>query len=250
MEGSNTNFNITPRYLFVDIHLDTSYTVIASPIKDCKKAWLLWPLTEDNLRLYHESWGRDQRLGYLLESDREGPRFEGGIIVVTDHSKALILPSGTLHSTLTTSGGLLAGSMIYVAQSILGSALSFIYIRVDDSASLPGADSPGLGDQSKVSTYGSRLTSKIPRMTPNRALHPSTKRLRHMIDAPTLCTFLRNQLDSDADHICTPLDIQGAQAALFKLTLASRTCKTRSHQPSLSPLQSAHCSNARRSGCR
>ena len=44
--------------------------------------------------------------------------------MVTDHSKALILPSRTLHFTLTTSGGLLAGSMIDVAQSILGSALS------------------------------------------------------------------------------------------------------------------------------
>ena len=56
---------------------------------------------------------------------------------------------------------------------------------------------------------------------PNRALHPSTKHLRHMIDAPTLCTLLRNQLDSDMDHNCTPLDIYGARGALFKLTLAS-----------------------------
>ena len=122
MESSNTDFNITPRYLLIDIHLDTSYTVIASPIKDRKKVLLLWPPTGHNLRLHHENWGRDQRLGYLLESDRDGPRPEGGTIVVTDHGKALILPSGTLHSTLTTSGGLLAGSMIYVAQSILGSA--------------------------------------------------------------------------------------------------------------------------------
>ncbi|KAL9062711.1 MAG: hypothetical protein Q9161_009755 [Pseudevernia consocians] len=56
---------------------------------------------------------------------------------------------------------------------------------------------------------------------PNRGLHPSTKRLRHTIDAPTLRDLLRNQLDTDMDHNCTPLDIQGARGALFKLTLAS-----------------------------
>ena len=56
---------------------------------------------------------------------------------------------------------------------------------------------------------------------PNRALHPSTKRLRHTIDAATFSTLLRNQLDSDMDHNCTPLGIQGARGALFKLTLAS-----------------------------
>ena len=56
---------------------------------------------------------------------------------------------------------------------------------------------------------------------PNRALHPSTKGLRHSIDAPTLRILLRNQLDADMDHNCTPLDIQGARGALFKLTLAS-----------------------------
>lgn len=56
---------------------------------------------------------------------------------------------------------------------------------------------------------------------PNRGLHPSTKRLRHTIDAPTLRVLLRNQLDTDMDHNCTPLDIQGARGALFKLTLAS-----------------------------
>ena len=56
---------------------------------------------------------------------------------------------------------------------------------------------------------------------PNRALHPSTKDLRHSIDAPTLRILLRNQLDTDMDHNCTPLDIQGARGALFKLTLAS-----------------------------
>ena len=56
---------------------------------------------------------------------------------------------------------------------------------------------------------------------PNRALHPATKGLRHTIDAPTLRILLRNQLDTDMDHNCTPLDIQGARGALFKLTLAS-----------------------------
>ena len=56
---------------------------------------------------------------------------------------------------------------------------------------------------------------------PNRVLHPSTKGLRHTIDAPTLRILLRNQLDTDMDHNCTPLDIQGARGALFKLTLAS-----------------------------
>ena len=56
---------------------------------------------------------------------------------------------------------------------------------------------------------------------PNRALHPSTKGLRHTIDAATLRILLRNQLDTDMDHNCTPLDIQGARGALFKLTLAS-----------------------------
>ena len=42
-----------------------------------------------------------------------------------------------------------------------------------------------------------------------------------MIDAPTLYTLLRIQLDWDMDHNYTPLDIQGARGALFKLTLAS-----------------------------
>ena len=56
---------------------------------------------------------------------------------------------------------------------------------------------------------------------PNRALHPSTLGLRHTIDAPTLRILLRNQLDSDMDNNCTPLNIQGARGALFKLTLAS-----------------------------
>lgn len=90
-----------------------------------------------------------------------------------------------------------------------------------------GRDNAGKGHKQRVPycthkcLQGVVRRSRLDPECPNRALHPSTKRLRHMIDAPTLSTLLRNQLDSDMDHNCTPLDIQGARGALFKLTLAS-----------------------------
>ena len=66
-------------------------------------------------------------------------------------------------------------------------------------------------------TQRGRLDSQCP----NRAVHPSAKGLRHTIDAQTLCILLRNQLDTNMDNNYTPLEIQGARGALFKLTLAS-----------------------------
>ncbi|KAM0800506.1 hypothetical protein BDR22DRAFT_962952 [Usnea florida] len=74
---------------------------------------------------------------------------------------------------------------------------------------LTDTESPSARPRHRRSRTGGVLQRSRPDPEcPNRALHQSTKRLRHMIDGPTLCTLLRNQLDSGMDYNFTPLDIQ------------------------------------------
>lgn len=67
----------------------------------CRKIWLMFPPTGHNFRLLEAELGQSTRLA------RIGGDLEGGIIVETDSTQAVFIPSGCLHACLTTAGGFL-----------------------------------------------------------------------------------------------------------------------------------------------
>ncbi|KUJ09519.1 uncharacterized protein LY89DRAFT_724483 [Mollisia scopiformis] len=102
-ESFNIGINVTPKGSFVDLHHDITRRGLSKTIGKCKKIWLLFPSTPENLELYIASAGFSNRLA------RIGSKLRGGIIVETDSAHELEFPAGTLHAVFTTIGGFLAG---------------------------------------------------------------------------------------------------------------------------------------------
>ncbi|KAG4414274.1 hypothetical protein IFR04_012570 [Cadophora malorum] len=95
--------NVTPKGSFVDLHHDILQRGLSRTIGRCKKVWLLFPGTPQNLEIYVASTGFPNRLA------RVGSKLQGGIIVETDSSHELEFPAHALHAVFTTVGGFLVG---------------------------------------------------------------------------------------------------------------------------------------------
>lgn len=94
-------YNLTPRYSFVDLHIDYGADGISKTMSDCEKYWFLFPPTTRNLDLLASVHGEQGKLGKILN------RLEYGIIAKTRSSEALYIPAGCIHATYTTTGGFL-----------------------------------------------------------------------------------------------------------------------------------------------
>lgn len=94
-------YNLTPKYSFVDLHIDYGADGISKTIGDCEKYWFLFPPTERNLDLLSSAHGEQGKLRKILN------HLECGIIAKTQSSEALYIPAGCIHATYTTAGGFL-----------------------------------------------------------------------------------------------------------------------------------------------
>ncbi|KAI9884407.1 MAG: Transcription factor Sox-2 [Watsoniomyces obsoletus] len=103
--------NITPKYAFVDVHIDHGMEAISICVGRCRKVWFLWPPTTDNLKEMERLDHRDP--DRLIRS-----YLDDGILLQTDKSTGIHVPSGWLHATFTIEGGFLVGITPVTAESI------------------------------------------------------------------------------------------------------------------------------------
>ncbi|KAJ5394680.1 hypothetical protein N7509_006467 [Penicillium cosmopolitanum] len=89
---SNEQANLTPRYSFVDLHVDYGADGLSVPIGDCRKIWLLYPPTIHNLMAMKAVDGQRGRLVRLVQ------QLEGCVVVETNSSHAIHIPAASLHA--------------------------------------------------------------------------------------------------------------------------------------------------------
>ncbi|KAJ5537509.1 hypothetical protein N7494_006988 [Penicillium frequentans] len=125
-DETNDQVNLTPKYSFVDLHIDYGADGLSTVIGDCRKIWLLYPPTDDNLNAMKSIDGQRGKLVRLMR------RLEGGVLVETTSSHAIFLPAGCAHATFTLQGGYLVAKDFTTAKS-LSAIASFITCGLDEN---------------------------------------------------------------------------------------------------------------------
>ncbi|KAJ5161028.1 hypothetical protein N7492_006420 [Penicillium capsulatum] len=110
---SNNQVNLTPKYSFVDLHIDYGADGLSIPVGDCRKIWLLWPPTSSNLRALKTVDGQRGRLARLA------PQLEGCVVVETTSAQAIHIPAASLHATFTLQGGFLVARDFTTSRSLM-----------------------------------------------------------------------------------------------------------------------------------
>ncbi|PGG96242.1 hypothetical protein AJ80_09856 [Polytolypa hystricis UAMH7299] len=95
--------NLAPAGAYVDLHIDQNRHGLSQTVDACKKIWLLYPPTKDNLEAFSATAGEEGRLTKCSD------KLQDGYIVETDPSNILHIPPGWLHATFTTLSGILIG---------------------------------------------------------------------------------------------------------------------------------------------
>lgn len=95
-------------------------------IGDCRKIWLLYPPTDNNLTAMKSI---DGQRGKLL---RLAHQLEGGVLVETTSSNAIFLPAGCVHATFTLQGGYLV-TKDFTTEKSLNAISSFIVYGLDEN---------------------------------------------------------------------------------------------------------------------
>lgn len=95
--------NITPMHTVVDLHIDQCRDGLIQCIGQSKKLIIMWPLTEAN------KVNLEMDPNCPMKYSRIGPKLGGGIITIIDSSVTLLVPTGTVHGTVTMQGGGLVG---------------------------------------------------------------------------------------------------------------------------------------------
>lgn len=98
--------------------------VLSHSIANCDKIWVLLPATENNIEIFLSVYGTLNKLQEML-SDPRG--LEGRTLVWLDSRWALHLPAVAMHSTITNTGGLLAGLQWCAAASVVVAAKAVIF---------------------------------------------------------------------------------------------------------------------------
>ncbi|KAH8431015.1 uncharacterized protein LDX57_008676 [Aspergillus melleus] len=101
MEESNVQINLTPKFSFVDLHIDYGADGVSALVGDCRKIWLLYPPSRNNLVAMRTVDGQRGKLARIMH------RLEGGIMVETTAAQSLYIPAGCIHATFTLQGGFL-----------------------------------------------------------------------------------------------------------------------------------------------
>ncbi|ETS87458.1 hypothetical protein PFICI_01286 [Pestalotiopsis fici W106-1] len=108
-----TSINVTPKYTFVDLHIDHGKHVVTTSHGGCVKLWATYPLTDENRRLYAKECAQNDIFIRLHD------KLERGVFLITTDGVAIKLPPGCLHATLTLRGGVVPG-FEYTTASCLG----------------------------------------------------------------------------------------------------------------------------------
>ncbi|KAI9853587.1 MAG: hypothetical protein M1824_001080 [Vezdaea acicularis] len=102
--------NVVPKGSVVDFHVDHGQAGISYTASGTK-IFMMWPPTPKNREVYRSVSGQKNRLGQVCD------QLEGAILCRTDSSHCLYIPEGSLHSTITSEGGVLVGILFKVLQS-------------------------------------------------------------------------------------------------------------------------------------
>jgi len=86
--------------------IDWGRTSIIVLVGECVKLWIMWPPTKENLELYYKNFTTKSKLIRL------GKDFEEPTLILQDTKKAVVIPSGYIHSTVTLRGGVVLGKDI------------------------------------------------------------------------------------------------------------------------------------------
>jgi len=232
--------NLTPRYTIVDLHIDQGRDGLIVCVKDSKKIVLMWPATNLNMNLLQECSYHQANLV------RVGSQLEGGIAVMADSSKSLIMYSGTIHATITLESGILVGinwvsvesyrpafrcfayEMTVDLESDFGNILGILVLQLE--ASLQGLDHTGhekvISDWVDIYTD---LVSKCAKRSTKNVLHQLEK-LRTVFEEfftrnPTLQIPCCSSTDSFQHHfrlvhlkdLCPPMQGGGRSSTRRKL---------------------------------
>ncbi|TKA69039.1 hypothetical protein B0A55_10981 [Friedmanniomyces simplex] len=78
-----------------DLHIDNGKDVLSAVVDDCRKIFVLYPPTTKNLRLLDGVENEPFRLATICQ------KLEGALYSEVTSSKAIVIPSGTLHAVIT-----------------------------------------------------------------------------------------------------------------------------------------------------
>ncbi|KAJ9650320.1 hypothetical protein H2198_010375 [Neophaeococcomyces mojaviensis] len=93
--------NMTPKFSFVDLHIDYGRDGISATLHECEKVWMVYPPTPHNLQWMAEHRGQHAKLAHGMTV------LEGGVVVHTTSAEAIYLPAGCLHAVFTVASGFL-----------------------------------------------------------------------------------------------------------------------------------------------
>ncbi|KXL41588.1 hypothetical protein M433DRAFT_72742 [Acidomyces richmondensis BFW] len=125
-DETNNQVNLTPKYSFVDLHTDYGADGLSTVIGECRKIWLLYPPTDNNLNAMKSIDGQRGKLLRLVH------QLEGGVLVETTSSHAIFIPAGCAHATFTLQGGYLVTKDFTTVKS-LNAIASFIVYGLDET---------------------------------------------------------------------------------------------------------------------
>ncbi|KAK7928561.1 hypothetical protein PG985_005559 [Apiospora marii] len=111
-EDRHTTTNITPKFVFIDLHIDPLSHGITTSFGNCVKLWALYPPTDADVRLFLQSRHIMNNFVHLAN------RLQGGEFCITTEKVALYIPPGCLHATYTLAGGLTPGIQYTTAQCL------------------------------------------------------------------------------------------------------------------------------------
>lgn len=98
----------TPKFTCLDLHCDRGISTVTVPLGSMVGLWLIWPPNEHNNRLFYAAKEECTRTGMKCV-ERIGTQLTDGVIVLTDHTHALYVPSGYIKLFYTLEGGYLTG---------------------------------------------------------------------------------------------------------------------------------------------
>ncbi|EEA18485.1 hypothetical protein PMAA_102620 [Talaromyces marneffei ATCC 18224] len=127
-EECNVQVNMTPRYSFVDLHIDYGADGLSTLIGECRKIWLLYPPSKANLRAMKTVENQRVKLSRIMH------QLEGGIMVATNASHAIYIPAGCIHATFTLQGGFLIAKDFTTSES-LAAITSYLLYGLDRALS-------------------------------------------------------------------------------------------------------------------
>ncbi|OKL55209.1 hypothetical protein UA08_09520 [Talaromyces atroroseus] len=132
-EECNVQVNMTPKFSFIDLHIDYGADGLSTVIGDCRKIWLLYPPTANNLTAMKTVDCQRAKLVRIMH------RLEGGVVASMTASHAIHIPAGCIHATFTLQGGFLVAKDFTTSESLAAIA-SYLLHGLDQALSSTARD--------------------------------------------------------------------------------------------------------------